>query len=92
MRFAIETDGSITPKEALEKSIETMIKQLKAIIGFKEEIIIPKTLSNLYAFDIKKEKEPILKRDKIIATIALVGAVVSSLAIILFLRRKVYCK
>ena len=42
LRFAIETDGSITPKEALEKSIETMIKQLKAIIGFKEEIIIPK--------------------------------------------------
>lgn len=42
LRFAIETDGSITPKEALEKSIEIMIKQLKAIVGFKEEIIMPK--------------------------------------------------
>src|SRR3989339_242418 len=36
LRFSIETDGTITPREALEKSIETMIKQLKAIIGFKE--------------------------------------------------------
>ncbi len=32
----IETDGSITPKGALEKSIEIMIYQLKAIIDFQE--------------------------------------------------------
>jgi DNA-directed RNA polymerase subunit alpha len=37
LKIFIETDGTITPKEALEKSIETMINQLKAIIGFKEE-------------------------------------------------------
>lgn len=36
MRISIETDGTISPREALEKSIETMIHQLKAIIGFKE--------------------------------------------------------
>ncbi|MEK7662461.1 MAG: DNA-directed RNA polymerase subunit alpha [Patescibacteria group bacterium] len=36
LRISIETDGTITPHEALEKSIETMIHQLKAIIGFKE--------------------------------------------------------
>lgn len=39
LRLVIETDGSITAKEALEKSIEIMIHQLKAIIGFKEEEI-----------------------------------------------------
>lgn len=39
LKIFIETDGTITPKEALEKSIETMIMQLKAIIGFKEEEI-----------------------------------------------------
>lgn len=39
LKIFIETDGTITPKEALEKSIETMINQLKAIIGFKEEEI-----------------------------------------------------
>lgn len=36
LRFSIETDGIISPKEALEKSIEIMIKHLKAIIGFEE--------------------------------------------------------
>ncbi len=40
LRISIETDGTITPKEALEKSIEIMITQIKAIIGFKEEIEI----------------------------------------------------
>ncbi len=37
LRIMIETDGTITPKDALERSIEIMIGQLKAIIGFKEE-------------------------------------------------------
>lgn len=40
LKIFIETDGTITPKEALEKSIETMIHQLKAIVGFKEEDIL----------------------------------------------------
>ena len=43
LKIFIETDGTVTPKEALEKSIETMISQLKAIIGFKEEEIITST-------------------------------------------------
>lgn len=33
----IETDGTLTPHEALEQSIAIMISQLKAIVGFKEE-------------------------------------------------------
>lgn len=37
LKVHIETDGTITPKEALERSIEIMIQQLKAIVGFKEE-------------------------------------------------------
>src|SRR3989344_9314294 len=36
LRIAIETDGTLTPREALSESIETMINQLKAIIDFKE--------------------------------------------------------
>jgi len=40
LRISIGTDGTITPKEALERSIELMINQLKAIVGFKEEEII----------------------------------------------------
>ncbi len=37
LRISIETDGTVSAKEALEKSIEIMINQLKAIVGFKEE-------------------------------------------------------
>lgn len=39
LRIMIETDGTIKPREALEKSIEIMINQLKSIIGFKEDTI-----------------------------------------------------
>ena len=39
LRLFVETDGTVTPKEAVEKSIEIMINQLKAVIGFKEEEI-----------------------------------------------------
>ena len=44
LRLFIETDGTITPNEALEESILIMIGQLKAIVGFKEpEVIIKET-------------------------------------------------
>ncbi|MEK7641528.1 MAG: DNA-directed RNA polymerase subunit alpha [Patescibacteria group bacterium] len=36
LRLSIETDGTITPREALEQSITLMIHQLKAIVGFVE--------------------------------------------------------
>jgi len=38
LRVFIETDGSLSPREALEESIGIMIHQLKAIVGFKEDI------------------------------------------------------
>lgn len=37
LRLFIETDGTLTAREALETSIHTMITQLKAIVGFIEE-------------------------------------------------------
>ncbi|MBY0309848.1 DNA-directed RNA polymerase subunit alpha [Patescibacteria group bacterium] len=37
LRIFIETDGTFSPREALEKSIEIMIHQLKSIIGFQEQ-------------------------------------------------------
>ncbi len=39
LRVFIETDGTLTPREALERSIETMINQLRSIVGFKEETL-----------------------------------------------------
>ncbi len=54
LKMFIETDGTISPKEALEKSIETMIHQLKAIVGFKEEDVILSSSSH---------KESVVKED-----------------------------
>ena len=36
LRLSIETDGTLTAREALTRSIEIMINQLKAIVDFKE--------------------------------------------------------
>ncbi|MBI5405456.1 DNA-directed RNA polymerase subunit alpha [Candidatus Kaiserbacteria bacterium] len=36
LRILIETNGTIAPREALERSIETMVHQLRAVIGFQE--------------------------------------------------------
>ncbi|NCN52524.1 DNA-directed RNA polymerase subunit alpha [Candidatus Parcubacteria bacterium] len=37
LRIVLETDGTVSPREALEQSIEIMIHQLKSVIGFQEE-------------------------------------------------------
>ncbi|MEI7810406.1 MAG: DNA-directed RNA polymerase subunit alpha [bacterium] len=45
LRMVIETDGTLTPREALSNSIEIMINQLKAIIDYaepKEEVVVEK--------------------------------------------------
>ncbi len=39
LRLTIETDGTLSPRQALEHSIEIMITQLKAVVGFREEEI-----------------------------------------------------
>lgn len=39
LRITIETDGTISPHEALESSIHTMVSQLQSIVGFREQVI-----------------------------------------------------
>ncbi len=39
LRVTIETDGTISPHEALESSIHTMITQLQAVVGFREPVV-----------------------------------------------------
>ncbi len=39
LRVTIETDGTISPHEALESSIHTMITQLQSVVGFREAVI-----------------------------------------------------
>ncbi len=52
LRISIETDGTLSPREALLRSIEIMITQLKAIVDFKEpEISIQKETAGLTPLD-----------------------------------------
>jgi DNA-directed RNA polymerase subunit alpha len=46
LRISIETDGTISPRAALEKSIEIMIHQLKAIIGFQDHSVQAAVVEN----------------------------------------------
>lgn len=38
LRIMLETDGTVEPRKALEQAIEIMITQLKAVVGFREEM------------------------------------------------------
>jgi len=40
LKIFIETDGTLTSKEALETSVHIMLSQLKAVVGFQEEMEI----------------------------------------------------
>ncbi len=58
LRISIETDGTLTPREALSRSIEIMINQLKAIVDFKEpEVSVPEETEVLPAGAEKDKKE-----------------------------------
>ena len=56
LRLFIETDGTLSPREALEKSIEIMVHQLKAVIGFKEPEV-PKNETEVQGVDESKKAE-----------------------------------
>ena len=49
LRMHIETDGTLSPREALERSIRIMIDQLAAIIGFTEEVSAPEVMESVSA-------------------------------------------
>ena len=54
LSISIETDGSITPNEALEQSIFIIIEQLKAIIGFEEPVEVKEVKKSEKADDAEK--------------------------------------
>jgi DNA-directed RNA polymerase subunit alpha len=60
LRISIETDGTLTAREALSRSIEIMINQLKAIIDFKEpeeEVKAAKGISKEEEMNDEKEEK-----------------------------------
>jgi len=62
LRITIETDGTFTPREALEVSIQTMIHQLQAIIGFQDKKIIADKETPLRVS--KKEEQKQIEKEK----------------------------
>jgi len=57
LRILIETDGTLTPREALSEAIVTMIHQLKAIVDFKEEEVAEEETKVLPAKEEVEEKD-----------------------------------
>lgn len=55
LRFFIETDGTLTPRQALENSIEIMVHQLKAIIGFQDSMQRPSEAVRADAEEVEDE-------------------------------------
>jgi len=57
LRMTIETDGTLTPREALERAITIMVEQLQAIVGFT---ISHRTVEK----EVEKEDHKAKKEDK----------------------------
>lgn len=54
LRMTIETDGTLTPREALEQSISIMVQQLESIVGFS---VSRNTAKEVAGDDKNSEKE-----------------------------------
>ncbi len=65
LKLSIETDGTISSNDALTKSIEIMINQLKAIIGFKEEEVPMSTMPTADHDGIKSELDPEILKTRV---------------------------
>ncbi len=63
LRLFIETDGTMSPREAMEHSIAIMIHQLKAVTGFKEveEMVAPESNEVATAGEAAEVDQDVLK-------------------------------
>ncbi|MHB1330749.1 MAG: DNA-directed RNA polymerase subunit alpha [Minisyncoccota bacterium] len=65
LKLFIETDGTISPNDALTKSIEIMINQLKAIVGFKEEEVVISSVPHDDSVEKRSEIDPEVLKTRI---------------------------
>ena len=66
LRVFIETDGTMSPREALEESIEVMIHQLKSIIGFQDQNhAVAETHTEELTESVKTEVDPDVLKTRI---------------------------
>jgi DNA-directed RNA polymerase subunit alpha len=57
LRMMIETNGTIAPRESLEKAIEVMVAQLQAMVGFKESGSDEREVSSSEKADTKSDSD-----------------------------------
>lgn len=61
LRINIQTDGTLSPREALERSIKTMIRQLRSVLDLKEALenipVIPAAALQNEAFQTESSEE-----------------------------------
>lgn len=55
LRIFIETDGTITPREALDRSVKIMLDQLQAILGPKIELPVEKESKKEHIIEVEKD-------------------------------------
>ncbi len=65
LRLIIETDGTYSAREAMEKAIEVMIHQLKSIIGFQEEHPEPEVSEVPVTDEVASEPDPEVLKTRI---------------------------
>ncbi len=65
LRLIVETDGTYSPREAIEKSIEIMIHQLKSVIGFKDSHVEAETKAEVVAPEVSAEPDPEVLKTRI---------------------------
>ena len=82
LRILVETNGTVSPREALERSIEIMIHQLKSVIGFQETEPVAKAADKGVSFSEAKAEESSTAADPAkvkLADLGLSARVVSAL-------------
>lgn len=76
LRFVIETDGSISPRQALEEAVKVIIKQLEAVAGIEEkteeipekEEVVLKEQEEKIALPLKEKEENFAETPDILKT------------------------
>lgn len=63
LRMTIETDGSISPKEALEQSIKIMLEQFRAILDLKEVALMKPVEPEMVMSEESEEESHLSKED-----------------------------
>ena len=65
LRLFVETDGTMSAREAVEQSIEIMIHQLKAVIGFQDNTDTTDSEEEVVEQDEAKEPDPDVLKTRI---------------------------